>query len=82
MSVLFEPVYIGKMEVRNRFVRSATAESACGETGAVTDKLLDIYRELAKGSVGLIVTGHAYVQPNGRCSIDQIGIYGDELLPG
>ena len=82
MSILFESVNIGKMEVKNRFVRSATAESACGETGAVTDELVDIYRELAKGGVGLIVTGHAYVQPNGRCSIDQIGIYGDELLPG
>lgn len=82
MSVLFETVYIGKMEVGNRFVRSATAESACDETGAVTDELLDMYRELAKGGTGLIITGHAYVQPNGRCSMGQIGIYEDELLPG
>ena len=82
MSILFDPVNIGKMEVKNRFVRSATAESACGEAGAVTEELLDIYKELAKGGVGLIVTGHAYVQPNGRCSTDQIGIYGDELVPG
>jgi 2,4-dienoyl-CoA reductase-like NADH-dependent reductase (Old Yellow Enzyme family) len=82
MSVLFEPANIGEMEVKNRFVRSATAEGACDEAGNVTDKLLNIYRNLAKGGVGLIITGHAYVQPNGRCSADQMGIYRDDLLPG
>ena len=82
MSILFDPVNIGKMEVKNRFVRSATAESASDETGAISDKLIDLYRDLAAGDVGLIVTGHAYVQPNGRCSTNQIGIYGDELVPG
>lgn len=80
MSILFEPKNIGEMEIKNRFVRSATAESASDETGAITDKLFDIYRTLAKGGVGLIITGHAYVQTNGRCSPDQIGIYKDDLI--
>jgi 2,4-dienoyl-CoA reductase-like NADH-dependent reductase (Old Yellow Enzyme family) len=80
MSILFEPKDIGKMEVKNRFVRSATAEGAADETGLIADKLFDIYRNLAEGGVGLIITGHAYVQPNGRCTPDQMGIYKDDLL--
>lgn len=81
MSILFESMNIGKMEVKNRFVRSATAEGAADETGLITDKLFDIYRGLAEGGVGLIITGHAYVQPNGRCTRDQMGIYKDGLVP-
>ena len=83
MSVLFEPKNIGKMEVRNRFVRSATAEGVADEAGLINDKLLHyMYTELAEGGVGLIITGHAYVQPNGRCSSNQMGIYRDDLVPG
>jgi 2,4-dienoyl-CoA reductase-like NADH-dependent reductase (Old Yellow Enzyme family) len=82
MSILFESMNIGDMEVKNRFVRSATAEGAADETGLITDRIFDIYRGLAEGGVGLIITGHAYVQPNGRCTADQMGIYKDDLVPG
>jgi len=82
MSVLFESREIGKMKVKNRFVRSATAEGASDRTGAIRDELFNIYEDLAKGDVGLIITGHAYVQPNGRCSSNQMGIYKDEFIPG
>jgi 2,4-dienoyl-CoA reductase-like NADH-dependent reductase (Old Yellow Enzyme family) len=82
MPILFEPRNIGKMEVKNRFVRSATAEGASDEAGRITDEIFHIYRDLAEGGVGLIITGHAYVQPDGRCTPDQMGIYSDDLVPG
>ncbi len=81
MSILFEPRYVGKMEVKNRFVRSATAEGTADADGVVGDGLFDMYRNLAKGGVGLIITGHAYVQLNGRAGGDQMGIHKDELVP-
>jgi len=81
MSILFEPRYVGKMEVKNRFVRSATAEGTADADGVVGDELFDMYRNLAKGGVGLIITGHAYVQLNGRAGGDQMGIHKDELVP-
>ncbi len=82
MSILFEPRNIGKMEVKNRFVRSATAEGASDEAGRITDRIFHIYGDLAEGGVGLIITGHAYVLPDGRCTPDQIGIYSHDLVPG
>jgi 2,4-dienoyl-CoA reductase-like NADH-dependent reductase (Old Yellow Enzyme family) len=38
--------------------------------------------ELAGGGVGLIITSHAYVRPNGQAGPWQIGIYKDELIGG
>lgn len=81
MSILFEPGNIGQMEVKNRFVRSATAESAADETGSITDTFFHIYRTLAEGGVGLVITGHAYVQPNGKAGPGQTGVYKDDLVP-
>ena len=81
MPILFEQKNIGTMTIKNRFVRSATAESAADEHGMINHKLFSIYRDLAKGDVGLIITGHAYIQPNGRCRNPQTGIYKDDFLP-
>jgi 2,4-dienoyl-CoA reductase-like NADH-dependent reductase (Old Yellow Enzyme family) len=37
---------------------------------------------LAAGGVGLIITGHTYIRPDGQHSPWQLGIYKDELIPG
>jgi 2,4-dienoyl-CoA reductase-like NADH-dependent reductase (Old Yellow Enzyme family) len=37
--------------------------------------------ELVKGEVGLIITGFAYVMPNGQALPGQLGIHDDSLLP-
>ncbi len=59
MSKLFSATRIGSMTLKNRFVRSAPWENMATEDGHMTDKLYAIYEELAKGEVGLIVTGYA-----------------------
>ncbi|MBD3183384.1 NADH:flavin oxidoreductase, partial [Candidatus Poribacteria bacterium] len=82
MSKLFEPKNLGNINIKNRLVRSATAEGASDEDGQIRDEIIDIYRDLASGGVGLIITGHAYVHPPGRCSVNQMGIHRDELMPG
>ncbi len=60
-----EPGKIGNLVIKNRFVRSATYMRMATEEGDVTNDLLAIYKNLAKGGVGLIITGYAYVQPSG-----------------
>jgi 2,4-dienoyl-CoA reductase-like NADH-dependent reductase (Old Yellow Enzyme family) len=50
--------------------------------GAVTDQLVELYTDLAKGGAGLIITGHIYVTSDGQCSPRQTGAYDDALLPG
>ena len=82
MSQLFSPMKIGGLELRNRFVRSATFAGMATENGHVTDDILKLYRNLAKGRIGLIITGHFYVSPAGKALFNQVGIHSDEMIPG
>ena len=82
MSHLFEPARIGSMTLRNRFVRSATWEAMATPEGAVTPRLVDTIAALARGGVGLIISSHAYVSPEGQAGPGQIGAYKGELVPG
>ncbi len=82
MSILFESGEINGMKLRNRFVRSATWEGMATPEGAVTPKLIETMTLLAKGGVGLIISSHAYVRPDGQATPWQIGVYEDRLIDG
>jgi 2,4-dienoyl-CoA reductase-like NADH-dependent reductase (Old Yellow Enzyme family) len=82
MSHLFEPAAIGSMTVRNRFVRSATWEAMATPTGEVTPRLVDTIAALARGGVGLIISSHAYVRPEGQAGPGQLGAHADDVIPG
>jgi 2,4-dienoyl-CoA reductase-like NADH-dependent reductase (Old Yellow Enzyme family) len=82
MSVLFERTEINNMVLANRFVRSATWLGMAAGDGAVTPRLIHTMKTLAEGRVGLIISGHAYVSPEGLAGPWQLGAYKDELVPG
>jgi 2,4-dienoyl-CoA reductase-like NADH-dependent reductase (Old Yellow Enzyme family) len=82
MADLFEPTTINGMQLKNRFVRSATWEGMARPDGACTYSLIKLMTELAEGDVGLIVTGHTYVEKRGQATPGQLGIYDDQLMPG
>ena len=82
MSILFTPKKIGNVELPNRFVNSATFESMAKETGEVSDELIKRYERLAKGGVGLIITGLMYVHPSGRGYKYQTAIHHESMIEG
>ncbi len=82
MSRLFESTSIKEMVLANRFVRSATWEGLAGNDGSVTPRLVDVQTQLARGGVGLIISGHAYVSRDGQAGRWQLGAYSDGLIPG
>ena len=82
MSILFEPMQVGNLEIKNRFVHSATHESMATPDGGVTDNLVKRYQTLARGEIGLIITGYLYVDPVGKGMPLQAGIYSDDQVPG
>jgi 2,4-dienoyl-CoA reductase-like NADH-dependent reductase (Old Yellow Enzyme family) len=81
MSLLFTPAKIGMLELPNRLIRSATAERMADEDGRPLPQLAEMYRQLAAGGVGLIITGHMYVHPSGKCHPEMTGIHNDALVP-
>jgi 2,4-dienoyl-CoA reductase-like NADH-dependent reductase (Old Yellow Enzyme family)/thioredoxin reductase len=52
---LFEPISIGAMQVKNRFVMAPLAMRYNTPSGAVTERVVDHYAERAKGGTGLII---------------------------
>ncbi len=81
MTTLFEPGSIGSLQLPNRLIRSATAEYMSDSTGKPEKPLADLYRELTRGGIGLIITGHAFVHEGGRCNVHMTGIHRDDLIP-
>jgi len=82
MGNLFENSAIGGLELKNRFVRSATWEGMADQDGNPTPKLLETMTALAAGGVGLIITSHAFVSPEGRATPWQLAIDKDERIDG
>ncbi len=66
--MIFESTTIGNMRIRNRFVRSATYDGMAKRGGEVSDEQVALYTALARGGVGLIITGLTSVHPSGRIS--------------
>lgn len=82
MSELFAATRIKSMSLSNRFVRSATWEGMAENDGSCSLRLIDLTARLAEGGVGLIITGHAYVRPEGQAGPWQIGVHDDAMIQG
>ncbi len=53
--LLFEPVYLGNLKLKNQFVFLAFGSHYGNIEGEVTQQLIDHYVRIAQGGVGLIV---------------------------
>jgi 2,4-dienoyl-CoA reductase-like NADH-dependent reductase (Old Yellow Enzyme family) len=82
MLLPFEENHLAGIRLRNRFVRSATYEGMATENGLVTPALLDTMTKLAEGEVGLIISGHTYVSPEGKANHLKLGADRDECIAG
>ena len=79
---LFTPHTLQGIQLRNRFVRSATLEAMCDLDGHPTMSLIDCYRQLAAGGCGLLISGFAYVAQSGKLFPTGLGAASDEHLAG
>lgn len=80
MQILSTPFEFNGMRLRNRLVRSATHEGLASPEGFWTPEMAEAQERLARGGVGLIVTGHAYVSVEGRVRPGQTAADSDECV--
>lgn len=80
MKKLFTPIRIGKLELRNRIVMTGMHLNYTPD-GFVTQKLVDFYRERARGGVGLIILGAGAIDEYSGGRI-MIGLDDDKFIPG
>jgi len=78
---LFEPATLGTCQLKNRLIRSATFEGMADSQGRPLPEYRHLYKELASGGVGGIITGFAYVSPEGKAiQPGQVGIDREEMV--
>ena len=80
MKKLFDETNINGMQMKNRFFKSASWEALATENGHMTEELFEIYEDLAKGGVGTILTGYAYVTKDEQPNPKMMGIYEDSFI--
>ena len=81
MKEIFEPVEIKGLKLKNRLVRSATWEGITALDGGIDERTYEIYDELARGGVGLVVTGFTSVAGNDRYFGGMMRLHDDALVP-
>lgn len=80
MKKIFETTQLGSMVLKNRLWRSATWENKADEKGHMTPELLKVYEHLARGGVGTILTGYAFVREEEQPNPGMMGIYSDAFI--
>ena len=53
---MFEPAFLGPLEVKNRLVMAPVSTRMASEIGGVTQRQIKYYAERAKGGIGTIIT--------------------------
>lgn len=81
MKKIFEAVELNNLRVKNRLVRSATWEGIAALDGSISDDTYEIYRELAKGGVGAIITGFTSVATNDFYFGGMMRLSDNKLIP-
>ena len=82
MSITEEPITIGRVEVKNRFVLPPMVTKFATDKGEVTEKLIRYYQVRAGGGAGLIIVEASNVSPAGRFLWKQIEVHDDRYTAG
>ncbi|MER3489977.1 MAG: NADPH dehydrogenase NamA [Meiothermus sp.] len=83
MSLLFEPLELRSVTLKNRVAMSPMCQYSCeGRDGRVNDWHLLHYPTRAVGGVGMIIVEATAVEERGRISPEDLGIWSDAHVPG
>jgi 2,4-dienoyl-CoA reductase-like NADH-dependent reductase (Old Yellow Enzyme family) len=78
----FERTQIRGLSLENRYVYSATWDGCADDNGFCTQRNIDMSVERVRGGVGLVITGMAYVKPEGKAAPWQLAVCADEFIEG
>ena len=77
--MLFTPLQLGPLQLRNRSIRAAAFEGMC-PNHLVSDDLIRYHRSLAAGGIGMTTVAYASVTPEGLSFPHQLLLHANALL--
>ena len=82
MADIFSPKTIRHTKIKNRIVLPPLVTFNFSENGFVNQRKLDHYKAIAENGIGMIVVEATAINPKGRLSNDQLGIWDDTFIEG
>jgi 2,4-dienoyl-CoA reductase-like NADH-dependent reductase (Old Yellow Enzyme family) len=82
MSILFTPIRVQNIEIRNRLVLPAMNTRQADLEGFVTERTINYYTERGSHGVGLVIVEMCSPEVAGRHRAHELGMYDDRFLPG
>ena len=80
--MLFAPIRIGAMTIKNRIVLPAMGTSFADQHGQLTNRMIAYYCERAKGGAGYLTVEHACVHPSGKAHEKMVCLHDDRYIEG
>jgi 2,4-dienoyl-CoA reductase (NADPH2) len=81
MSELYSPGKIGQVQLKNRLVMAAMTLGYCSQ-GMINDRIIEFFRQRARGGVGLIDFGGLQIDPIRTTEYDFVNINDDACISG
>ncbi|MFW0792448.1 FAD-dependent oxidoreductase [Gordonia sp. CPCC 205515] len=76
-----QPLTLGNVQLRNRFVSAPMERNYCDADGVLTDHYIDYLERRAAGGAALVFTEASYVRADGKGRIRQMGVDDDTQIP-
>lgn len=80
--LLFSHFDLGPLRLRNRLVMAPMFWGYANGDGTVSQPLIDLYGEIARGGASMIVVANAIVSPEGSMSAHALRLDEDRFIPG
>ncbi len=81
-SILYRPIDFENIRLPGRLVRSATELFKSNRDGSVSDFEVEHYKRLADQPLGMVITAHSCVMPEGRSNFGQNAVWDDRFMDG
>lgn len=82
LKLLFTPIRIGALEIKNRLVMAPISINLSSSEGHVTQPVIAYFKTVARGGVGLIVTGDVIIDGSTKYSSRGLSLYDNKFTPG
>lgn len=81
MTTVYDPIKVGTIWLKNRFVEAPTVKNHCNEDGSINMRTLNNFEVEADGP-GLIICTMSFTEPGGQVFQRQMGVHHDKMVDG